>query len=429
MVHLADLQARAHVRSFGSHTSPIGRYAVSADGRLVAGCKGKTIRLWELASGKLRLSLSWDGEFDPEFLKQFGLPAPPVLAFSPDGRLLAAHGYRGGTRDRRVVSITLWETAGGARRHRSDWTAEPSAAMPPPGGGPVFPQISSPLTVAPDNRTLAVTDGPETIRLWDTVKNQELRRVGGPVLAEGAAFSPDARLLAALTTKGDLCLWDVATGTLLRSLKGPARFTCFRFSPDGRTVATGSEDTTILLWDLKELTAAPAAPGKHTLEKLWADLSDRDGVKAGQAIVALRKRGPESVAFLKERLRPIAPADPDRLRQLLADLDSERFAVRDQASRDLRKLGEIARAALRQAVQENRPLESRRRAEKLLEELSGPVNDPDTLRALRAVEVLEQVGSPQARALLEQLARGMPEHRVTTAAHEAAGRLRVRLGR
>jgi hypothetical protein len=423
MVHLADLAARAHARSFGSHTSPVGSYAVSADGRALAGCAGKTIRLWDVASSKERAAIPWEGEFDPGVVRQFGPPAPPVLAFSPDGRLLAAHGYRSGAKGRWVASVTLWETSSCAERHRFDWTV----GQAPQGRFPLFGPIGLPLAIAPDNRTLAVPGGPETIRLWDIVKNQELRRVGGPVLADSVAFSPDARLLAALTKEGGLCLWDVGTGTVLRLLTGPARFTCFRFSPDGRSVATGSEDTATLLWDLKQLvTAAAAAPRKDALERLWTDLADRDGVRAGQAVLALRARGPESVAFLQERLRPITPADPKALHQLLADLESDRFAVRDQATRALLKLGDVAAAALRQTAQEKRTLEGRRRADKLLEQLAGPTNDPETLRPLRAIEVLEQVGSAQARLVLEDLARGMPEHRVTTAARESAARLRVR---
>ncbi len=440
LVRLVDLTGRAHARSFGSVEAPVEIHAVAADGSILADCSGKTIRLWDVESGRERFSIPWGGEFDPKIVNQSGLPMPPVLAFSPDGRLVAAHGYRSGAIDKQVESITLWETAGGAERHRFDWEVGPTSwSKSRKDRVPVFKQIRSPLIIAPDNRTLAMVSGPEkvggpenseepeTIRLWDVVKNQELRRVGGPVLANSVAFSPDAKLLAALTKKGELCLWEVDTGTILRLLSGPAKFTCFRFSFDGNTVATGCEDTSILLWDLKQLMPAThTAAAKDSLQKLWTDLASGDGATAGRAILALRERNAEGVAFLKERLRPIGPIDNKRLQKLVADLESEQFATRSQATNELLKLGNVAVAALKQAAQKKMTLEGQRRVEKLLETLEGPINDPKVLRYLRAIEVLEHVGSGQARAVLDDLAGGMAEHCVTTAARASSARLAYR---
>lgn len=43
--------------------------------------------------------------------------------------------------------------------------------------------------------------------------------------------------------------------------------------------------------------------------------------------------------------------------------------------------------------------------DELLDKLPGPVTSPDRLRILRGVEVLEAIGSPEARRALEALAR------------------------
>ena len=51
---------------------------------------------------------------------------------------------------------------------------------------------------------------------------------------------------------------------------------------------------------------------------------------------------------------------------------------------------------------------------------------PDRLQALRAIEALEQIGSPDARKVLDTLAKGMPESRQTREAKAALDRLQQR---
>jgi hypothetical protein len=68
-------------------------------------------------------------------------------------------------------------------------------------------------------------------------------------------------------------------------------------------------------------------------------------------------------------------------------------------------------------------LEVRRRIEGLLEKAAHPVLPSERLRPLRAVEVLERTGTDDARAILKELASGMPEARLTEEARAALGRL------
>jgi hypothetical protein len=66
------------------------------------------------------------------------------------------------------------------------------------------------------------------------------------------------------------------------------------------------------------------------------------------------------------------------------------------------------------------PFSSRARIRPLLKALDAwVVTDPDTLRALRAIWVLERIGTPEARAVLEGLAKGAPEARQTKEAKNA----------
>jgi hypothetical protein len=132
------------------------------------------------------------------------------------------------------------------------------------------------------------------------------------------------------------------------------------------------------------------------------------------------------MALLKERLQPARPAEPARLRRLLADLGSEGFPVRNRAQAELEALGDLAEPALRQALKGKPALEVERRIQGLLGKLRGPVQRPDTRRAVRAVAVLEDIGTPEARQILTAVAAGAPGARLTKDAQTALERLAER---
>jgi hypothetical protein len=85
-------------------------------------------------------------------------------------------------------------------------------------------------------------------------------------------------------------------------------------------------------------------------------------------------------------------------------------------------MGELAEPALLQAAT-SADLELRRRGRRLLDKLTGPLPPGDRLREVRAVEVLELVGAPAAKRLLEELAAGEPAARLTLEAVASMGRL------
>jgi hypothetical protein len=130
------------------------------------------------------------------------------------------------------------------------------------------------------------------------------------------------------------------------------------------------------------------------------------------------------VPFFKKQLHQAQPADPQRLASLLGDLDNERFAVRDKASQELEKLGDLAEPALRKALDESPPPEARRRLVRLLAQVvEGGTPSGERLRGFRAVEVLEHIGTSEARQLLQNFADGAPEARLTREAKAALERL------
>jgi hypothetical protein len=160
------------------------------------------------------------------------------------------------------------------------------------------------------------------------------------------------------------------------------------------------------------------------VEGYWKGLASEDADEAAEAIAWLTQ-APEAerrtLALLRRRLKAEPPPNPERLRKLIADLAADDFAVREAAQRQLEKLGDVALPALRKEVKATSSAEVRRRAGEILkapQRLSG-----DKRRALRGVDVLDQLGTADARQHLATLAQGAPGSRLTEAARAALERL------
>jgi hypothetical protein len=129
---------------------------------------------------------------------------------------------------------------------------------------------------------------------------------------------------------------------------------------------------------------------------------------------------------LRDRLQPAVAPPAEELQRWVQDLDNASFRRREDASRRLAEFGEDAEPTLREALKRQPSAESRQRLERLL---SGPrqVRSPELLRSLRAIQMLEAIGDGSARGLLDQLAEGAPDARLTREARAARDRLKERL--
>jgi hypothetical protein len=285
------------------------------------------------------------------------------------------------------------------------------------------------LAFSPDGKALVSGGWDKAVRLWETATGKEVFRVEGLGFVNAVAFAPDGRRVAAATgwADGVIHVFEVPTGKELLRLRGHGSYVgALAFAPDGKTLASGQRDTTVLVWDLASATAKlPARDlGAGDVDRLWADLAAADARTGQVAVWALAAAPAQAVPFLKEHVSPAVPADPKHIDRLIADLDGEQFAVRDAAARELRALGAEAEPALRRALKGAPSAEARKQIEALL---AGPpvgaVPPPEVLRRLRAVQVLEQVGSPEARSVLEGLGRGAPAAVQTREAAAALERL------
>jgi hypothetical protein len=208
------------------------------------------------------------------------------------------------------------------------------------------------------------------------------------------------------------------------TMTAPARPAVFEFSPDGARVAVSLADTSVTVWDTApwrvKINEQLAKSVPADLRSLWADLAGdaATGLRAARLLGAAGERG---VALLKEKVSAQSAPDAASVNRLIADLDSPRFAVREQAEADLRELGEQAVSHLRGALRAKPSAEGARRIEVLLAVADSGKMPPPRLRELRAVQALVWMDTPAARGLLAEWAKGDPAAALTKAA-QSAGR-------
>jgi sugar lactone lactonase YvrE len=377
-------------------TPPRGAWSVAFSpdrNAVVAGSTGPAFRLWEMASGKT-LQLFNAREW-----------AVHAVAFSPDGQMLAS-GHEDGM-------IRLWDVGGGKERR----------ALQGKQG-----RIAS-LAFSPYGRTLASAGLDQAVYLWETATGKERRRFDGHQRwVNAVAFSPDGRTLASASWDSTVRLWEVATGRERRRLAGhQGAVLSIAFSPDGRSLASSSFDTTALIWKIHAPLAIRPRDGVKVsvkeLDALWVDLAGQDAAQADRAIQALVLAREEAVPYLHGRLRARVPVNTRNIGQMITDLDDDRFAVRERASKELAGLGALAEPGLRAALAKNPPLEVRRRIELLLSRPGAHDLPSDVVRVLRAVEALEHIGTPESRKAIEKLAQAEAETWVTQEARSALKRL------
>src|SRR5262249_50756664 len=191
---------------------------------------------------------------------------------------------------------------------------------------------------------------------------------------------------------------------------------------------SASTDTTALVWDLAGLNQEQPVVGElneSRAESLWQDLGSADARTAYEAICTLSTTPRQAVPLLRQRVKPLRPADAQTLARLIAKLDSKQLAVRRQAGTELARMGDLAAVALQKALDDRPTLEMRRQIERLQERLVSTHELPaDLLRALRALEVLEQIHTSEARQAVERIATGAAGTLLTRRAQETLTRMR-----
>jgi RNA polymerase sigma factor (sigma-70 family) len=402
-IRLYDLAAGRPGPKLKGHERQLWGLAFSPKGDVLASVAHRdgSVRLWDPATGRE--------------LRQIDTPhqnQPRCLAYSPDGKLLATGGEYDST-------LCLWDAATGQKVR--EWAGHET------GDEPYVRGVSA-VAFSPDGRVLASSGADRTVRLWDVATGKPISRATGHERAAGPlAFSPDGRMLASGGSDNAVVLWEVASGRERRRLTGHAgAVSHLAFSADGRALVSASADTTLLVWSLSGRDPWRPAPestlSSEVAKGAWDDLASADAAAAYRTVCALTAAPRQALPLLQERLATAWAVDDRKVAGWLAELDSDEFAVRAQAAKELERLGELAGPALRRALSGRPSAEVRRQVELLLERLQGPAT-PQLLRGFRCVEVLEGIGSDEARRLLQQLVQDAPSPRLVREAKAALERL------
>jgi RNA polymerase sigma factor (sigma-70 family) len=270
------------------------------------------------------------------------------------------------------------------------------------------------------------------VRVWDARTGKRLahltlpNRLGGMHLQ----FTHGSRSLVTTDLQGVVHLWEIATGKERATLKGhlSGEVGALALSADDRMLVSGGYDSQGFVWDLTgHMPDGKWRSVRHPPDKLraaWEMLGSDDAKAAYAAMWQLVADAEGSTTFLREKLRPVPRPKPGQVAKLIAALDAEDFTARQRATRELETLEESAAAELRQTLKGKPTLEVRRRIEALLARLER-VPAGEQLQVLRAVEVLEHIGTAEARDVLRRLAEGAPGARVTREAQAARERLKI----
>jgi WD40 repeat protein len=362
---------------------------------LVSHGVGSDLVFWDVTTGKPVRKLGGDR-------KGFGLRP----ALSPDGRTVGTTwglGDEGG--------LYLWDAVTGKQRHRLLAGDDRAGVFSPDG--------------------LVIASVGDEVRLWDVAAGLEIGRLQGGLSRyhryydAPVAYSPDGRFVAAaeIFERDGAHLWSVQTGKDVRLDGGQGKVTAIAFTPDGRYFLTAGEDHNVLVWDVARVTGEPKSLPPLTdaqVRKLVADLRGNNPLRAFQAFRRLSRSPEKVVAVLRDHLRPVPRVDPDRLARLLRQLDSDDFQERQRATAELRELGQRVERGLKQALKSKPSLEVRRRIGRVLKGLEWARKERRTDWSVR---LLERIGTAQARALLQALARGAAAAPLTEDAAAALKRL------
>jgi WD40 repeat protein/serine/threonine protein kinase len=240
-VRIWDIDTSRTAFEFKAHKFPVRGVAFSPDGKSVGSVsldiqepRGEAI-VWDRLTGN-RL-------FNQNGARGVGEEVWTSVAFSPNGRQLAAGGFRRRANASKLPQfvVRIWDLA----REGHDGLLEGHKG------------IIRNVCFSPDGKQLISASFDETVKIWDVAAAKEIYTFHDETAVFSAAFSPDGLRIASGSLDNTVKLWAPA-GKTARTIGQERPVNSVEFSPDGRRVACVLQNKgTIIISDITS--------GKETL--------------------------------------------------------------------------------------------------------------------------------------------------------------------
>ena len=291
------------------------------------------------------------------------------------------------------------------------------------------------------------------IRVYDATTGKSVRSFAGRDHEYQPTFSPDGTLLATCGGKWEIMLYEFATGRLVREWKASSPATALAFSPDGAMLASGHshmplrvnegdvQGDKIYLWNtengqelrqmqtthgiVSKLCFSPdgrliASCGSDHHVRLW----ERESGQVRRAYIG-QSMHVASVDFSPEGRRLVSASSDGTA--ILWRLFEPGTGARSEAEftslwNDLTKDGATAHRAMGELIAASgTPAFLNKQLKPAIREALE--NQPELLRELRGVEILEHIDGDLCRRTLRELAAGAPRALPTLQAKSSLARL------
>ena len=260
------------VQTIGPFEGDVFSLSVSSDGTrlLTANSEERTVRLWDLASGrevqspqpsgklgplvdlKLHGGLLWSTAFLPgtdDVLTVGGSDARlwdvktgrEKMSFSPHGAVASARFSTNGD----LIVTGSWDNSA------KIWNAKTGRVIRKLEGG--HTSFVNTAVFSPDGRFVLTASDDGTAKLWNIETGEVTKSLEGHKdRVRSATFSPKGDFIVTTSSDATARLWKADSGDFIREYKGHEyAVLCAEFSKDGRLLVTGSEDRTSRVWNVE----------------------------------------------------------------------------------------------------------------------------------------------------------------------------------